>query len=343
MDTVHKTVLVTGAAGGVGRTICRVLAGQHFQVKGLVRPEDDVRGLEIRRENLIRGYVEDPQAVCTAMQGVDVVVHCAALLPSALTLGEEAFKRVNVEGALNVLRQVAKQKVSQAVFFSTIGVVDHITRKITQEELRAYIENPGDAYLSSKIDLEKALEKESKSFHGQIAVLRPAFIYGPGNFAVWHDALKLVRQGKMVLIGHGDIPLPLIYADDLARFVLLLINRPSEKSSFDIYVLASPESTTMKQVFYFIADYLGAKRPKKVSRGLLSFVSSVVAMLPEKLKFGRLRLLTKSRLLQYSKGYDLSGVTDPPPLGFVAPTGYQEGLAKMLDDYKRSLTLSEES
>ena len=81
INAVHKKVLITGVSGGVGRVVYRFLAAQNFQVKGLARPEDDIRGLEISKENLIRGYVEDPQAVCAAMQGVDAVVNCAALLP----------------------------------------------------------------------------------------------------------------------------------------------------------------------------------------------------------------------------------------------------------------------
>ena len=163
ITTAHKTVLVTGAAGGVGRTICRFLSGPYFQIKGLIRPEDDAQGLGILPENLIKGYVEDSQAVGVAMQGVDVVIHCAALLPNALHLGESAFKRVNVEGALTVLRQAAQQKVSQVIFFSTISVVDHVNRKITFAELQDYVKSPHDAYLSSKIELEKALDKEAKN------------------------------------------------------------------------------------------------------------------------------------------------------------------------------------
>jgi len=334
-EKVKKTVLVTGAAGGVGRTICRILADRNFQVKGLVRPEDDVNSTEISRENLVVGYVEDPQAVYAAMQGVDAVVNCAALLPNALHLGEEAFNRVNVLGALNVLRQASKHKIKNVIFFSTISVVDHITRKISQAEIRDYVENPHDAYLASKINLEKELEKESPAYDGQIDIIRPAFIYGPGNFSVWQDALKLIKNGKMVLIGDGNVPLPLIYAEDIARFILVLIDRPIDHSGIGIYVLASQESTTMKNVFHFIADYFGVKHSCHVPYWPLFVAATIVGFFPEKMKFGRLKLLTKARVLQYSKGYDLTNLINPPPLGFVAETKYKEGLVKMLDEYKK--------
>lgn len=332
---VIKTVLVTGAAGGLGRTICRILAGQDIQVKGLIRPEDDINSWELSREKLVIGYIEDPQAVYTAMQGVDAVVNCAALMPNALHLKEEEFHRVNVSGPLNVLRQASRHQIKKAIFFSTISVVDHVTRKITQEGIREYVENPHDAYLSSKINLEKELEKESHIFDGRIDIIRPGFIYGPGNFSVWQDALQLTQKGKMVLIGDGQAPLPLIYAEDIARFILLLLSRSVEKTGIGIYVLASHEPTTMQEVFYFIADYLGVKRPRHVPYWPLSVAASIVGGLPPLLRLGRLKLLTKPRVLQYSKGYDLSNLINPSPLGFVPETKYKEGLSSMLDEYKK--------
>lgn len=334
MSTV-KTVLVTGAAGGVGRTVCGALIDAQLQVKGLIRPEDQLDEVPIDKGNLITGYVEDPGVVSEAVQGVDAVINCAALLPNALQLGPEAFQRVNVEGSVNVLRQAAKYNVSKAIFFSTISVVDHVTRSISWSNIQEYIENPHDAYLTSKINAEKALQIESATFQGQLSIIRPAFIYGPGNFSVWQDALKLVKQEKMVIIGDGNISLPLIYADDIANFILRLLDQPADKPTFDIYILASPEPTTLRQVFYFMADYLGVKPPRHMPYLPLSLAASVVAFLPEKLRVGRLKLLTKARVQQYSRGYDLSGIFNPPPLGFVPPTSYQVGLAKMLDHYQR--------
>jgi len=333
----HKTVLVTGAAGGIGRTVCRHLAGQHIRVKGLVRPEDNTRGLEIHGEDLVRGSVEDTESVAKAMQEAEAVIHCASLLPGDAHLGKALFHRVNMEGALNVLREAGRQKISPVIFFSTVSVVDHFSRRITKAQLREYLENPDDPYLSSKIALEKALARESEHFEGQIVILRPTFVYGPGNFTVWRDALNLVTQRKMVLVGGGNACLPLLYADDLAKFILFLLSQASGKKSFDIHVLSSAETTTMKQVFYFIADHLGIPRPKSVPYGLLSLATRIVSALPESLRLGRLKLLTPTRLLQYSKGYDLSGVMNPLPHGFVSSMGYQEGLALMLEDYKRSL------
>jgi hypothetical protein len=91
----------------------------------------------------------------------------------------------------------------------------------------------------------------------------------------------------------------------------------------------------MRQVFCFIANYLGAKPPRHVPYLPLSLAASVADLLPDKLRIGRLKLLTTARVRQYSRGYDLSGVLHPAPLGFVPPTSYEIGMPKMLDDYRR--------
>src|SRR5262249_35924223 len=278
----------------------------------------------------VRGYVEDPGAVAAAMQGVDAVINCAALLPNALaSVPREAFHRVNVEGAVNVLHQAARHGVPRTVFLSTISVVDHISRTITPETIQEYVPDPHDAYLASKISCEKALQEASQQYPGEVSVLRPAFIYGPGNYAVWGGAFRLVRQGKMWLIGGGDVPLPLIYGGDIARFLVHLFSRPPGRG-FPIHVLPTPHPTSRRRRFDVIADRLRARRPRSVPCWLLQVGAMVAAMLPRSLRRGRLKLLTRARVQQYSRGYDLSGVLNPPPLGFTPPTGYREGLTHML-------------
>jgi nucleoside-diphosphate-sugar epimerase len=327
------TVLVTGAAGGVGRSVCRVLAQAGFAVRGLVRPEDDCNRVPLPRQQVTVGYVQDADVVGAGLRGADAVVNCAALLPAAVHLGPLAFQQVNVQGPLNVLEQAARAGVRRAVFFSTISVVDHVGGKVTPETLYDYLPPPHDPYLASKIASEKALRAASAWFDGQVTILRPAFIYGPGNYAVWEEGLRLLRQGKMKLVGDGTAPLPLIYAEDIARFIAFLLRRPAGVAGYDLHVLANPEPTTLADVFNFLADHLGVARPGRVSFGLLRLATEVVRWLPPPLRLGRLKLLTRARLAQYSRGYDLSGTHSSLFLDNVPLTGYRDGLQAMLADY----------
>lgn len=332
-------VLVTGAAGGLGRSICKTLSDGGYQIRALVRPEDSRDGLCVRPENISTGYVEDPVVVGNAMKGVAAVINCAALLPNASHLGREAFMRVNVEGAVNVLRQAASRGVGKAIFFSTISVVDHVGHHIEWKQIEQYVDGSGNPYLESKIELEKALRRECENLPVQVQVIRPAFIYGPGNFAVWRDSLILLSKGKMRLIDDGKAPLPLICASDIALFVQLALKTAVPR--FAIHILSSREPTTMREVYNLLADSMHVPRPASVSSRLLYPLAAVAERLPRFCRPGRLALLTTARVTQYSRGYDMSGVLEPAPLGFIPPTGFRDGLTLMLTDYLRLNSLAE--
>ena len=326
-------VLVTGAAGGVGQRLCHVLSRHGFRVRGLVRPEDDTRRLELRGEDLCVGYVQDPECVRRAMRGVDTVIHSAALLPNALELGPRAFQEVNVEGTRNIMQQAIAHRVKWVIAMSTISVVDHVTRTITRGDLLDYVSPPTDHYLASKIEAEKLLFALRPGFGGEVAILRLAYVYGPGNFAVWREPLRLLEQGKLRLIGDGKISFPLIYADDIGNFVVGLLGEATHNEHPSIHVLANPQPTTLRSVFDFIADHLGIARPGRLPLWLARLAASVVDTLPLGWRPGRLKMLTRARVLQFSSGYDLTPILSGQSFGQTRLTPYQEGLPIMLADY----------
>lgn len=327
-----ETVLVTGVAGGVGSSVARILVDHGYTVHGLARPEDDLSQLHLDDVSIVRGYVEDPRTIDTVMRHCTISVNCAALLPNSLNAVEpSAFHRVNVVGAVNVLEHAIRYQLKKAFFFSTISVVDHCSRRVTEDMLEDYIDGPHDPYLASKIEGEKILKHLSARYDGALHVIRPAFIYGPGNLAMWRDGLELVRTGKMALIGDGNVHLPLIFAGDIAEFVLHTINL-NEDPNYAVHVLSNDEHTTMSSIFDFIAEQLGAPMPKRIPYVLVRVATELANLIPANLRSGRLKLLTKPRLRAYSKGYDMTGV-NLTPLGYRPQTNSKIGLQLMLDDY----------
>ena len=330
---VKSSVLITGAAGGVGHRLCHVFQESGLQVRGLVRPEDDTSRLALDAEDLRVGYVQDPETVSRALQDVDVVIHCAGLLPDARNASPEAFQEVNVEGTRNVMRQAIIHQTKWVIAMSTISVVDHVTRKITPAELFDYVPETTDPYLSSKIEGEKLLLAMRREFSGQLAILRLAYVYGPGNYAVWRQPLKFLEQGKLRLMGNGSAPFPLIYADDIGRFILTLFEK-GEAGGYDgIQILANPQPTTLRMVFDVIADSVKLPRAGSVPLWIAQVGAGVVSVLPRVFRRGRLDMLTHARVVQFSRGYDLSAVLDRALMERVGLTDYREGLGRMLADY----------
>ena len=153
---VKDTVLVTGATGFVGHFLCGRLLAQNSRVRGTL--------LSSENPTLLVGGVEpvivEPLGADTswghALEGVDTVIHLAARVhimddSSADPLAE--FRRVNVDGTVQLAREAAKAGVKRFVFISSIKVNG-------EESATPYTPdsppNPSDPYGISKWEAEQA-------------------------------------------------------------------------------------------------------------------------------------------------------------------------------------------
>jgi len=331
--TSVSSVLVTGATGGVGRSICSALVREAIDVRVLLLPEDDSAPLGLPDEAVFRGRVEDAASIEAAVDGVDAVVHCAAILPNRPGVSLNRYLEVNRGGTENVLLSALRHKVKVGVFFSTISVIDHHGPIINRTHICDYVTGTRDPYLVSKIGAEQCVLQARGKFAGQLAVIRPGFVYGPKAFGVWQEPLRLARRGQMALIDGGRVGLPLAYADDIATYVVALLRGRFYEPPYDIHVVANPEPTTIADVFNFICEYLGAPQPRSIPGWPLAIGAALTELLPRTIRVGPLAMLTRARVRQYSKGYDLSGLFDHPLLSQIRMTSFRVGLSRMLDEY----------
>ncbi|WP_017444749.1 UDP-N-acetylglucosamine 4,6-dehydratase (inverting) [Gayadomonas joobiniege] len=122
----NKTILITGGTGSFGQCFIRYLL-KHYQVKKLiVFSRDELKQFEMQQAfnhpslRYFIGDVRDKERLITAMQGVDFVVHAAALkqVPAAEYNPMECIK-TNILGAQNVVEACIQNKVKRVVALST--------------------------------------------------------------------------------------------------------------------------------------------------------------------------------------------------------------------------------
>jgi UDP-N-acetylglucosamine 4,6-dehydratase len=129
MDWTEKVVLITGGTGSFGKMLTRVLLEQHPPRKLIVFSRDELKQFEMaqtfseERYPAIRyfiGDVRDRDRLYRAFDGVDVVIHAAALkqVPAAEYNPIEAI-RTNVLGAANVIDAAIDRKVKSVIALST--------------------------------------------------------------------------------------------------------------------------------------------------------------------------------------------------------------------------------
>lgn len=191
-----KTVAVTGANGFIGSALVSQWSAR-AQVRPIVR-----RANAALPDAVVVGDV-GPQTDWTgALQGVDVVVHCAGrahVLEETARDPIEEFRRVNRDGALALARAAVACGVRRLVFLSSIGVMGDPLRAdglITADQAP----DPVQDYAVSKREAELGLERIGRETELEIVTVRPPLVYGPGAPANFRRLLTLVNSG---------LPLPL--------------------------------------------------------------------------------------------------------------------------------------
>ena len=113
-----RSALVTGASGLIGSNLVRELTRAGYQVRGLVRPESDRRGLAGLDVELVSGDVLDPSSLTGIADGCDVVFHAAAVF-AYWGIDDNDLEAVTVQGTANVLEAAAAASVPRVVLTSS--------------------------------------------------------------------------------------------------------------------------------------------------------------------------------------------------------------------------------
>lgn len=121
-----KVILVTGGTGSFGNAFARVVLREHQPSALRIYSRDELKQLEMEqrlqddRLRFLIGDVRDKDRLFRAMEGVDIVIHAAALkqVPSAEYNPIEAVK-TNIMGAVNVIDAAIDARVPRILFIST--------------------------------------------------------------------------------------------------------------------------------------------------------------------------------------------------------------------------------
>ncbi len=214
-----QRVLVTGANGFQGSAILRALrAAPRMHSSGFVRNADTLNPAD--RIGAEIGDIRDARAVCSALVGVDTVVHSASYVGYDL----EACREVNVGGTLNVTEAARRNGVKLLIYISTAGVYGSgPLRGLTEDQSRPA---PNSVLSQSRLDAERIVQ----DFGG--VIIRPHLVYGAGDRWVIPSIVRLTRA-LGARVGDGSARLSVISAATLGNLVASLVgssSRPPERS-----------------------------------------------------------------------------------------------------------------
>jgi nucleoside-diphosphate-sugar epimerase len=158
-------VLITGGAGSVGRILVSRLRHDECPVRVFDLPSmnyaglDDVDGIEV-----VKGDITDVDTVRRAVDGVEAVIHLAAILPPASERNRAKTFAVNVDGTCHLMRALERlAPQAMLVFSSSVSTYGDTTQEAPPVRM-SHPQRAIDVYAESKIVSEQILRDSQASW-----------------------------------------------------------------------------------------------------------------------------------------------------------------------------------
>lgn len=238
-------ILVTGATGFVGRYLINHLS-KTDEVIACVRKKSNLLPSSVQ-QIIINNFFD-----ITIPQDVDVVVHLAAVAHNKNNDMDE-FKKINVDGTLELARKALQANVKRFIFMSSIGVNGNSThgKAFTEQDTP----NPTNDYTKSKYEAEKALAKLFENTHIDLIIIRPPLIYAhdaPGNFS---KLLMLIKLGQFLPFGCTHNQRSFIAIENLVSFITTCIYHDTKIN--ETFLIADDEVISTKQLIQCVSSGMG--------------------------------------------------------------------------------------
>ncbi len=184
-----KKVLVTGADGFIGSHLVEHLIEEGFQVKAFVYYNsfnswgwlDTLPKEVLNKIEIFTGDVRDPNGVRTAVKGVDIIYHLAALIAIPYSYhSPDSYVDTNVKGTLNILQAARDFNIERVIVTSTSEVYGTALYVPIDEKHPKQGQSP---YSASKIGADAMADSFFRSFDLPVTIVRPFNTFGPRQSA----------------------------------------------------------------------------------------------------------------------------------------------------------------
>ena len=262
---VGGTILVTGGTGFLGSYIIKQLVEKGYSVRAIRRTSKLpfwIPSAIFDKVEWVEGDVLDVVALEDAMEGIDTVIHSAAVVSFARRERKEMYK-VNVDGTANVVNVALEKNIRRFVHISSVAALGRTANGGNVNEEKRWEE--------SKVNTHYAISKfkaELQTWRGlneglEGVILNPSTILGHGD---WHSSscaiFRNIYEGfKWYTSGINGF----VDVEDVARAAILLMESTITEQRY----IVNGDNWTFQKLQDTIADAFDKKRPSKLATPFL--------------------------------------------------------------------------
>lgn len=320
MDIDGANILVTGGCGMIGSATIDLLLSEAAPARILIL--DNLlygsinnlgEALKDPRVTLMCCDIRDANSVRRATQGMDVVIHMAALRMNACKSDAREAFGVMCEGSFNVVEAARRAGVRKLVAASSSSIYGWTDSLPTREDHHPY--NDRTWFGATKVMLEGLLRSYYATFGLPYVVLRYCDVYGPRMDVEGKYTELLIRWMQGIAAGQPPVvahdwaqSMDFIYVDDVARSNLLSLKADVVD---DVFNIASGTETSLRELAETLLKTMGFGSPPR--SGLEQRPTPVLR-----------------RVADASKAEKV--------LGFKAAIGLEEGLSRLVEWWQTSMS-----
>lgn len=321
--------LVAGGTGFIGSHIVRDLLSKGIQVRILVRQSKNIGSLTEEGIDFVHGDILKIDSLRKWIKDVDLVYSAFGVL-GHWNIPEQAYWEINTTGVKNLLESCVNGHIKQFIHISSAGVLGPLPDGVVADE--SFPLNPSNIYERTKGEAEKEILKCGTELGFPFTIIRPEFVYGPGDMHVL-GLFKAVGARRFFLLGRGESLLHPTYIDDLIQGISLCMD--NEDAMGEVFLITGDKPLTVKELAGVMAEELDVPFPKL--RVPLLFARSMAKALESGARLARFEPpLTVSQVKFFTQNRAFSFEKARKVLGYTPIISFREGVRRTIHWYREN-------